>query len=212
MVGTIMGIRILTNDDISRALEALDRVAETYSKSKVDIVNLGGSPPVILGGVGSAERLIERMERASGTRATTSQTGAIAALKTLGVTKVALASPFNKTQNEKLKAYLEAHGLKVGAMEGLDLSMEGMASSPIERSYRLAREVVRRAEEEVNGIYIPCAQWPTVEKIEVLEKDTSLPVVTSVQAMLWHCLRKLGLRETIEGYGRLFEVETIKET
>ncbi len=34
MVGTIMGIRILTDDDIERALQELDRVAQQYSREK----------------------------------------------------------------------------------------------------------------------------------------------------------------------------------
>jgi len=209
MVGTILGIRILTDEDIGRALEALDRVAEQYSRDRVDIVNLGGSPPVVLGGKGSEERLIEQMERASRTQATTSQTGAVAALKALGITRVALASPFDEHQNEKLKQYLEASGLRVGAMQGLGVPLQEMAFLATETSYRLAREVIRRAKDQVNGVYLPCAKWPTVENIAVLERDTNLPVVTSIQAMLWHCLRKLGIREKIEGYGKLFGVDTL---
>jgi len=209
MVGTIMGIRILTDQDIGRALEELDRVAGQYSKDRVDIVVLGGSPPVILGGIGSEKKLAERMEQASGIQATTSQVGAIAALKALKVTKVAVASPFDKHQNEKLGQYLEASGIKPVAVEGLAVPLEEMAFLPTEASYRVARQVVQKAGGEANGIYLPCAQWPTVENIDVLEKDTGLPVVTSLQAMLWYCLRRLGIRDTIKGYGRLFEITTL---
>jgi len=209
MVGTIMGIRILTDDDIGRALQALDRVAEQYSREKVDIVNLGGSPPVVFGGKDSEKKLIERMERNSGVMSTTSQTGAVAALKSLGVTKVAVASPFDESQNHKLKNYLESSGFKVGAIGGLAVPLSEMAFLPNEKSYVFAREVVRQADKDINGIYLPCAKWPTVETIEALEKDTGLPVVTSIQGMLWHCLRKLGLRDRIEGFGKLFEIDSI---
>ena len=80
---------------------------------------------------------------------------------------------------------------------------------PTHESYRLASEVVHRSDEKVDGIYIPCAAWPAVENIGALEDDTKLPVVTSFQAMLWHCLRKLGLGVKVEGYGRLFEIDMI---
>jgi maleate cis-trans isomerase len=210
MVGTNMGIRILNDQDIARALEALDRVAETYRKERVDIVVLGGSPPVILGGIGSEKKLAERMERASGTQATTSQAAAVEALKALGVKGVAVASPFDQHQNGKLKEYLEASGFKVPAIGGLGALLEEIAFLPTEKCYKLAMDVVRQAKNEANGIYLPCAQWPhAVENIAVLEQDTGLPVVTSLQAMLWYCLRRLGIRDQIKGFGRLFEIQTL---
>jgi len=210
IVGTIMGIRILTDEDIGRALQSLDHVAEQYSKERVDIVVLGGSPPVIHGGIGSEKKLVERMEHSSGIQATTSQAAAIAALKALGISQLAVASPFDQHQNGKLKQYLEASGMMVTAMEGLGAPLSEYAFLSNEVSYRLAREAVRRAGNQVNGIYLPCAKWPTVENIDILEKDTRLPVVTSVQAMLWYCLRKLRLYDTIKGYGKLFEIETVE--
>jgi maleate cis-trans isomerase len=210
MVGTILGIRMLEDKDITRALEALDRVAGQYVKDRVDIVVLGGSPPVILGGADSEERLIERMARASGTQATTSQTGAVVALKALGVRRVAVATPFDKHQNEKLKEYLEVRGFKVAAIDGLGVPLEEIAFLPSDKSYKLALDVVRRGGNGVDGIYLPCAQWPhPVENIALLESDTGLPVVTSLQAMLWYCLRKIGIRDKIKGYGKLFEIESV---
>jgi maleate isomerase len=209
MVATIMGIQILSDQDIGRALEALDRVAAQYTKDKVDIVVLGGSPPVILGGFGSEEQLAERMKRASGTQATTSQAAAVAALKALGVTQVAVATPFDKHQNDKLKQYLEKSGFKVPAMEGIGLPLGELAFLPLEKSYRLGREAVRQAGGKAEALYLPCAQWPTVENIGILEKETRLPVITSLQAMLWYCLRKLEIRDAVEGYGRLFDIPTV---
>lgn len=122
MVGTILGIRIVNDEGVGRALEALDRVAEQYTKDPVDIVVLGGSPPAIFGGKGSEKQLIERMKRSSGTQATTSQTAAVEALKSLGIKQVAVATPFDEHQNEKLKQYLEACGLRVIAIKGLGIS------------------------------------------------------------------------------------------
>ena len=210
MVGTNMGIRMLDDQDISRALEALDQVAGQYRKDRVDIVVLGGSPPVILGGIGSEKKLAERMERASGTQATTSQAAAVVALKALGVTRVAVASPFDQHQNSKLKEYLEASGVGVAAIDGLGVPLEEIGFLPTEKCYKLALNVVRQAENKADGIYLPCAQWPhAIENIAVLERDTNLPVVTSFQGMLWYCLRRLGIRERVEGYGRLFDIATL---
>ncbi len=210
MVATLMGIRILTEEDIGRALEALDRVAATYAREPVDIVILGGSPPVIHGGLGSEQELADRIERASGIQATTSQVAAIAALQALDVKKLAIASPFDDQQNSKLKLYLEGNGFEVPSVAaGLDEPLHNYSFLSNEASYRLGREAVRQAKGAVDGLYLPCAKWPTVENIALLEQDTHVPVVTSIQAMLWYCLRKLGLRDRIAGYGRLFEIEEL---
>lgn len=207
MVGTIMGIRVLTDEDIGRALESLDRVAEEYSREPVDIVVLGGSPPAIHGGVGSEQKLAERIERASGIQATTSQFAAIAALRALGVKRLAIASPFDDHQNGKLKEYMEGNGFAVTALAGLGAPLSEYAFLANETSYRLGRKAVREAGGAVDGLYLPCAKWPTVENIGALERDTHVPVVTSIQAMMWYCLRRVGLRDRIEGFGKLFEIE-----
>ena len=123
---------------------------------------------------------------------------------------MAVATPFDKHQNEKLKEYLEAHGLKVAAIDGLGAPLEEIAFLPSDKSYKLALDVVRRGGNGVDGIYLPCAQWPhPVENIALLESDTELPVVTSLQAMLWYCLRKLGIRDKVEGFGKLFEIDAV---
>ena len=208
-VGTIMGIQMLTDKDIGRALQRLEEVSAQYAKDKVDIVNLGGSPPVTLGGKETEQELIDCMERASGTQSTTTQTGAVMAMRALGITNIGIASPFSDHQNEKLKTYLEASGFTVEAMKGIGEPLENLALLPNEKSYRQGVEVAREAKGKINGIYLPCAQWPVIENIAILEKDTNLPVVASLQGMLWHCLRRLGIRESIQGYGKLFDIETL---
>ena len=41
------------------------------------------------------------------------------------------------------------------------------------------------------------------EIIEPLEHDLDRPVGTSNQAMVWHSLTKLGIKDRVPGYGRL---------
>jgi len=150
--------------------------------------------------------LIETMEKASGTMATTSQTGAVEALRALNVAKVGVASPFDDHQNNKLKEYLVTKGFEVPVIKGGNVPLEDISLVSNEDSYRAAREVNDEGREKIEGIYLPCAQWPTIENIEYLERDTGHPVVTSLQAMLWHCMKKVGIKDKMEGYGKLFLV------
>jgi len=45
----------------------------------------------------------------------------------------------------------------------------------------------------------------TIEITEKLERETGKPVVTGTIATIWNCLRELGIKDCIEGYGRLLE-------
>jgi len=74
---------------------------------------------------------------------------------------------------------------------------------PRDASYKLAMEACKEVE-DFDGIYLPCAQMPTVEIIDKLEKELRKPVVTSVQAMIWGALKMIGISETIIGYGQIF--------
>jgi arylmalonate decarboxylase len=53
--------------------------------------------------------------------------------------------------------------------------------------------------------FISCTNLPTADIIATLAQDTGAPVITSNQATLWACLRVVGCREPVLGYGTLLE-------
>jgi len=69
-------------------------------------------------------------------------------------------------------------------------------------AYRLAREVYN-SNSGADGVFISCTNFRNIEIIENLERDLSKPVVTSIQATVWAALRKVGIHESIGGYGKL---------
>jgi maleate isomerase len=58
---------------------------------------------------------------------------------------------------------------------------------------------------ENEAIFISCTNFRTIEIIQELEEATGKPVISSNQATLWYALRKLGLKDSIKGYGQLLE-------
>ena len=76
---------------------------------------------------------------------------------------------------------------------------------PRDASYDLAIAACKGVE-DFDGIYLPCAQMPTITIIDRLEKELGKPVVTSVQAMIWGALNITGVNDRINGYGRLFKI------
>ena len=82
---------------------------------------------------------------------------------------------------------------------------------PPEAAFRLARLVDRP---EAQAIFLSCTQMATIDVITDIERELGKPVVTSNQACLWACLRRLGIRTPIAGYGHLHEhcLDAIDET
>jgi len=178
----------------------------------VDIIVFGCTSGSFAGGKGHDEKIIQELEEETGIPALITSTAVLKALQCLAIQKIAVASPYSEELNARLKDFFEAHGLKVTAMRGLGFVKRTthfpLAPRPVSLpnqqepavAYKLARLVNGS---EAQGILISCTNFRTIEIIEKLEKDLGKPVVTSVQATIWAALRKIGVGEPLEGWGRL---------
>jgi maleate isomerase len=99
-------------------------------------------------------------------------------------------------------AFLQHHQVSVLNEVGLKLSPQEFPKIEPGDWYRQVRS---QAEAEADAYFLSCTAVRTAEVIEELERDLDRPVVTSNQAMVWHCLKELGVRAEVKGYGRLFD-------
>jgi maleate cis-trans isomerase len=183
------------------SIKMIERAAEYLAKRKVDIITIGGSPMFRLMGVGSDKVIIERLEKRFGIPVTTSQTAVVEAFGSLGVKKIAVASPYFDHQNEQVKKFLAGSGFEVVNIKGLSLEVEAIHELPLEASYHHARKVFFEAP-QAQGVYIPCAHF-SVPWLQELENDLGVPVVSSTAAVLWHSFKILQIRAAIAGHGSL---------
>ena len=200
---TCLSIQRLDRDNIGAALLKLKDATAELARAKSDVIALGGSPTVTYGGYGFDQEIIRQMHEVTTIPCTTSQTGAVEALRRLGAKRIAIASPFAEDQNLLLKKFLEDSGIAVVAIKGLGLPVIEIGSMASRASYQLAKQAYRMAP-DVDAVYMPCAQMPTFDNIAPLEADLGVPVISSFQAMLWHVFEMLDIREPITGYGRIF--------
>jgi maleate isomerase len=61
-----------------------------------------------------------------------------------------------------------------------------------------------REHPDADTILLPSPHWPTVGAIDPLERELGVNVMTALQAIVWHALRRVGVTDRIEGFGRLF--------
>jgi maleate isomerase len=59
---------------------------------------------------------------------------------------------------------------------------------------------------DADGVLIGGTGFRCVAILDALEQDLQRPVISANQASLWHCLRRAGVREAVNGYGRLLRV------
>jgi arylmalonate decarboxylase len=152
-----------------------------------------------------ADKLIGEMEKASGKPSISTAGSILEALKNLGVKRLSMATPYSDATNEKERAFIEGYGFQVLSMKGLGL---GGTLENIQKMSRVApSEIFTHAKSVDSGdseaVLICCTDFGSASIVEDLEKDLGKPVITSNTASFWGALRRAGVDDVIEGFGRL---------
>ena len=91
-----------------------------------------------------SDLLMGKLEETSGVNAVTTAGSILAALNALGVSRIALATPYSRATNEHEKAYLDGHGIEVVDMIGW-ISMNGRRPGPAIRRRSSQKNIRTRA-------------------------------------------------------------------
>ena len=173
--------------------------AALLAHAKVDVICYGCAAGGFLKGPVEDRALGEKIAKETGIPVAVSSAAVAEALRTLGATRVSLASPYAPWLNERLKQYLTAAGFEIMAMQGLDTQNHSAVTN--ERIEALIAEVDRP---ETQAIFVSCSNFPTLAIIESMEKKLGKPIVASNQASMWKMLRLMGDKRVVQGAGRLF--------
>ncbi|HTN95976.1 MAG TPA: Asp/Glu racemase [Nordella sp.] len=130
----------------------------------------------------------------------------LAALHKLGTTKIALLTPYRPATSDLVAGFFEESGLSIRAKTTLnlvgDLDMNRVSADCLAAAARSCLAQAPGSE----ALFISCTGLRTSSVIQRLEDEVRLPVVTSNQALAWHCLRIAGNTHKVAGHGRLFAV------
>jgi maleate cis-trans isomerase len=188
-------------ESILKMVEDMETQARLLATADVDVIVLGATAPSFLKGLGYDRELIQKIEAATGRTATTTSTALVQALQHVGARRVVLGSAYDDKVNGIAKTFLEASGVEVLDTKGLSLVdnlVVGRLGS--ETAYELALKVNCA---DADAIVLSCTNWPTMEVLERIERETGKPVISTAQASVWAALRIIGHTEAVNGYGRL---------
>ncbi len=163
----------------------------------------------MLGGYEGEKEILHLIEKTAGVPAITTTTAVSAAFDVLRVKRIAVATPYTSEINRSEKGSLELRGLHVTAIQGYheaiaphELENDMIGRLPPQTAYDMGLKVNG---EDNQAIFISCTNFRAIEIIERLERETGKPAISSNQATLWYALRKLGIKDSIKGFGSLLE-------
>lgn len=208
--GISLGTEALTLDELDRVRGHIVEAATILADSKVDIIVQCGVPVVVSRGYGYDQEIVDAITKATGLPALTDVGSSVSALRHLGVTSLAVATPFNDEINQLIQRFLENSGFKVLAIRGLNSMGDRrtlavtMARMPLSQTYEFAKETALLAP-QADALYVPGTPMPFVENIGPLEKTLGKPVVGALPAMIWNCLNTLNVHVSITNFGSLLK-------
>ncbi len=180
-------------------LDSLPAATRSLAALRPAVVALSHTAVSYLTGFEREPALLDRLHALTGTRAFTAARAIVAALRHLGVHRLALATPYPDAISAAGRVYWESAGFEVVAHCQLD-GVANIYEETEERAYTLGRAADAPGAE---AVLISGTGLPTAGIVERLENDLGKPVVTSQAATLWQALRLAEVDDRVRGYGRL---------
>ena len=141
-----------------------------------------------IGGPSAEQALVAAMMEAGAPLALTTSGALLTALRHLGFTRIATATPYTADLTVGLTAFLGECGIEVTAAAGLGL-ISDIWTVPHDVTAQLVRETDT---EDAQAVFISCTNLPTYDVIAALEAELHKPVLTANQVTMWHALSLIG--------------------
>ena len=178
--------------------------ARTLATCRPDVVIYGCTASSLVGGREYDLQLMYELREATGVASLTTTESVLRALDHLGVTTLAVASPYTDDLGNAEVDFLSATGHPVlghahmGILDGFDLALPSA-----EDISAIARRAWANAHGRADALFIGCMNLNSHLVLEAMEAELGVPVVSATQASLWAALREMGRTATLSGHGSL---------
>jgi maleate isomerase len=187
--------------EFKNAIPHYERFVAELAEQGVDLIILSGAPPFMLLGYDAEAKLIRRWEKKYKTPIVTDPQMQVAGLRAMKIKKFIGAS-YSALQNKIVLDYMAQAGLKSVSMEPIDVPFDQVAQISTEMLYAHVKKLFLK-HPGADGIYIQGGGWQTARVVAMLEQDLQVPVVHATICQARQIHRRLKVRETAPGYGRL---------
>lgn len=201
-VTTRMTFRGTRLEDNLRLTQAVEQHAQLLADAKVDLIAFNCTAASLAAG---PESICRRITEATGIPATTTIQAVLAALAAVRARRLALVTAYPPEVTAAEVRFLEAQGFEVADRRAEECeSPLQQASIPPEQWQEIALEL---KDTPADALLISCAGIEIAPVLQRIEDEFGRPVIASNQALVWHCLRLLGISDSIPGFGGLLRRE-----
>lgn len=193
-----------TNETLSRHIDYMaDAASRIQPDTRPDVISYSCTSGSIV--IGEQRIMEEIVKGAPWAVPMTLVTGVVDALRELGAKKIVVGTPYLDEINTNEAEFLHEKGFELLDIQGLNLKT-GIEFGTVTPAYwtRFALEINRQ---EADAIFLSCGGIRALEVAEEIENLTGKPVITSNQAQMWSCLRRAGIKDRIDGFGKIFHRE-----
>ncbi len=203
LVVTSLAIVVRSKNEVDQSYDISMRAAREMAAAGCDIVVLGGVPINLSRGAANAEQIIRDLEAELKVKVSTSASAQAAAAKALGCKKVVVCQPYEKTETDRIASYATHFGCEVLGATGWGSAFNQIGRIPRHAALDMGRDMMRQ-HPQVDSILFPSPHWPTAGALDVLEREFGVNCLGAHQAIVWDALRRCGVTDRIDGFGRLF--------
>lgn len=200
-VGRVPSGAHLTPETIATMENALPYAASLLPPAaQFDVVGYACTSGTTLIG---ADRVADLVKGAAATRHVSDPlTAALAGFRALGVSSLAMVSPYIDTVCEPIRAAFQANGLTVAAGLSFGEEVEARVARIDPASVRAAA-LAAGAAPGTEAVFLSCTNLRTLDVIADIEAELAKPVLSSNQALAWHMAKLAGDPGLFNGPGRL---------
>ena len=202
VIPLFIGFEQGTVGEFKGALDAIEAKVAELAKIGVDLIHPEGAPPFMVHGAKRERALLDEWEGKYRIPIVTSGTTQVDAMRALGLKRIVGVTYFRGEINDMFAQYFTDCGFEVLAMDGMDVPFDQAGRLSSREVYAHTRTAVRK-HAQVDGVYMLGAGWRVLDIIELLEQDLEMPVVQATPVRVWAVQRHFGVRQKIQGLGRL---------
>ena len=193
----------LTKENLIKMSDKVTEVTKDILPNQdLDCVVYGCTSGTIAAGHNSIEQKVKVAKPMA--EVSTPSTAALKALKKLNIKKVSIFTPYSKKLNDDVIDYFNSEGFEVTSNSYFDIQ-DDYDIGKVDQDYLY--DVLSKI--DLNGadaLFVSCTALPVLEIIDKLEKKLNTIVLSSNQALIWDTLVKIKKNNSVEGFGKLFQV------
>ena len=190
------------SDALTGMNEGIDLAARQLATTSPDVAVYMCTSGSFKDGQDGNEAIKDRLaELVPGARTMTTSEAIVRGIKTAGMRRVVMTTPYDEDLTNREVEFLAHHGVTVTDFDFRDIEDNlDRGDLPAGEWLKYARSLDYSG---ADGFFLSCGNVRTLDIVDTLEAESGLPVVTSTQATIWMALRLAGIDDRIPGFGAL---------